>query len=118
MTDRDRLTQLLRGNPDGYSRDELAARLGLSDRSMRDLIEDAVAESDYPILPPTVTGGVYRLAQPHEHELVNQANQQDTKRAISLHRKARGRQQAFERRYQAGALFLERVPDTLDEATR
>lgn len=113
MTDRDRLTQLLRGHPPGYTRDELAKRLALTDRPMRDLIEDVVADSDWPILPPPVTGGVYRLAQPHEHELVNRANRQDTSRAISLHKKARGRQLAFERRYQAGALFIEQVPETI-----
>lgn len=118
MTDRDRLEQLLRGNPDGFTRDQLAQRLALTDRAMRKLIEEAVAESDWPILPPTVTGGVYRLARADEHDLVNQANAEDTSRAISLHKKARGRQRAFERRYQAGSLFLTYVPDTLDEAAR
>ena len=111
MNDRERLTQLLRGATPGYTRDELARRLHMNDRAMRDLIEETVAESDWPILPPTVTGGVYRIAQPHEHDLVNQANEQDTRRAKSLHRKAAGRRRAFERRYQAGGLFLDPVPE-------
>lgn len=117
MTDRDRLEQLLRGNPDGFTRDQLAQRLGLPDRAMRKLIEEAVADSDWPILPPTVTGGVYRLAQPHEYELVNQANREDRARAISSLTKARGRHLAFQRRYSSGALFLDPVP-TLEEAAR
>ena len=116
MNDRDRLTQLLRGSTFGYTRDELAQRLGMNDRAMRDLIETTVAESDYPILPPTVTGGVYRIAQAHEYDLVNHANEQDTRRARSLHRKAAGRRRAFERRYQTGGLFLDSVPE-LEEAT-
>ena len=116
MNDRDRLTQLLRGSTFGFTRDELAQRLGMNDRAMRDLIETTVAESDYPILPPTVTGGVYRIAQPHEHHLVNLANEQDTRRAKSLHRKAKGRRLAFERRYHAGSLFLDSVPE-LEAAT-
>ena len=116
MTDRDRLIQLLRGNTYGYTRDELAARLGMNDRAMRDLIETTVAESDYPILPPTVTGGVYRIAQAHEYDLVNHANEQDTRRARSLHRKAAGRRRAFERRYQTGGLFLDPAPE-LEAAT-
>lgn len=114
MTDRDRLEQLLKGNPEGFTRDQIAARLGLSDRAMRKLIEEAVTESDWPILPPTVTGGVYRLAQPHEYDLVNQANREDRARAMSSLVKAKGRLLAFQRRYQAGALFLEHVPDDLE----
>jgi len=118
MTDRERLEQLLKGTPEGLSRDQIAARLNLTDRGMRKLVEDAVAESDWPILPPTVTGGVYRLAQPNEHELVNAANAEDRARAMSSLRKARGRLLAFQRRYTAGALFLDHVPDSLEEAAR
>lgn len=116
MTAREHLEVLLRDNPNGFTREELAETLRLPDRATRRLIEEAVAESDWPILPPTVTGGVYRLAHPHEYDLVNEANRQDTARAISLHQKARGRQRAFERRYQAGHLFLHHVPATLEEA--
>ena len=115
MNDRDRLEQLLRGEPRGYSREQLAKRLNLDDRAMRDLIEETVAEADWPILPPTVTGGVYRIAQAHEYDLCNRANAQDRARAMSSLIKARGRLRAFERRYQAGALFLDHVPATLDE---
>lgn len=118
MTPEQYLTVLLKGHKSGLTRGELAQRLALTDRAMRKLIEEAVAESDWPILPPTVTGGVYRLARADEHDLVNQANAEDTSRAVSLHRKARGRQRAFERRYQAGGLFLNYVPETLDEGAR
>ena len=112
MTDRDRLIQLLRGYPDGFTRTELSYRLSLSDRAVRKLIEEAVAESDWPIICERAGGeGRYRIARAHEHELVNQANAEDTARAISLHEKARGRRRAFERRYSAGALFLDHVPD-------
>lgn len=116
MTDRERLEQLLKGNPHGFTRDQLAERLGLPDRAMRKLIEEAVANSAWPILPPTVTGGVYRLAQPHEYDLVNQANAEDRARAMSSLVKARGRLLAFQRRYQAGGLFLHPVPDLEERA--
>lgn len=119
MTDRDRLLMLLRGHEDGFTRTELTYRLNLPDRAVRKLIEEAVAESEYPILCDRTGGGEgrYRIARADEWDAVNAANAEDTARAISLHRKARGRREAFARRYQSGGLFLHTVPDTLDEAT-
>ena len=115
MTDRDRLEQLLRGEQNGFTRAELAARLSMPDRAVRKLVEEAVAESDWPIICERAGGeGRYRIARAHEYDLVNQANREDQARAISLHQKARGRARAFERRYQAGGLFLHPVPTDLD----
>ena len=106
MTDRDRLEMLLRGCPEGLTRTELAYRLSMPDRAVRKLIEEAVAESDWPIVCIRAGGeGRYRIAKSHEYDLVNAANAEDTARAISLHEKARGRRRAFERRYQTGAPF-------------
>lgn len=120
MTDRDRLTQLLRGRPAGLTRDELTRHLNLPDRAVRKLVEEAVAESDWPIVADRSSGGEarYRIAQAHEYDVVNQQNAEDTARAISLHKKARGRLLAFQRRYQSCDLFLHHVPETLEEAAR
>ncbi len=113
MTERDHLVTLLRGVPGGLTRAELATRLDLPDRALRRLIEDAVSESDWPIVCERFgnTEGRYRIALASEWDVVNRANAEDTARAIALHRKARGRRNAFERRYAAGALFLNDVPD-------
>lgn len=120
MTDRDRLIQLLRGRPEGLTRDQLVQHLDLPDRTVRKLVEEAVAESDWPIIPDRSAGGEarYRIARAHEWDAVNQQNAEDTARAISLHKKARGRLLAFQRRYQSCDLFLHHVPETLEEAAR
>jgi hypothetical protein len=119
MTDRDRLTQALKGNPEGFTRTELAYRLNMPDRAVRKLIEETVAEGEWPIIADRTAGGEakYRIARAHEHDLINQQNREDTARAISLHQKARGRRLAFERRYQAGGLFLDAVPAELERAS-
>ena len=115
MTDRDRLEMILKGEPAGFTRAQLATRLNLADRAVRKLIEEAVAESDWPIICERAGGeGRYRIARSDEYDLVNAANREDQARAISLHQKARGRARAFERRYQAGGLFLHPVPTDLD----
>ena len=113
MTDRDRLEQLLRGERNGFTRAQLAARLNLADRAVRKLIEEAVTESSWPILADRAGGGEahYRIARAHEWDAVNRANAEDTTRAISLNQKARGRLRAFQRRYSAGGLFLDAIPD-------
>jgi predicted ArsR family transcriptional regulator len=114
MTERDLLIQALRGEPGGFTRTELAHRLRLPDRAVRKLIEEVVAEGEWPVLADRTAGGEarYRIAQAHEYDAVNAANREDKARAISLHQKARGRYQAFARRYQTGSLFLEPVSDT------
>ena len=110
MTERDLLIQALRGNPAGLTRTELEYRLKMPDRAVRKLIEEVVAEGDWPIICPTEAGERrYRIAQAHEYDAVNAANREDRARAISLHQKARGRYQAFARRYQTGSLFLEPI---------
>ena len=112
MTDRDRLLILLKGYEEGFTRTELAYRLSMPDRAVRKLIEETVAESSWPIVCIRAGGeGRYRIAKSHEHDLVNEANREDTARALSLHRKAKGRREAFARRYQAGSLFLDAVEE-------
>lgn len=111
MTERDLLIQALKGEPAGFTRTELTHRLRMPDRTIRKLIEDVVAEGEWPILADRTSGGEarYRIAQAHEYDAVNAANREDRARAISLHQKARGRYQAFARRYQTGSLFLEPI---------
>jgi len=111
MTERDLLIQALRGNPAGLTRTELEYRLKMPDRAVRKLIEEVVAEGEWPVLADRTNGGEarYRIAQAHEYDAVNAANREDRARAISLHQKARGRYQAFARRYQTGSLFLEPI---------
>ncbi len=115
MTDRDLLIQALSGERAGFTRTQLAHRLRMDDRALRDLIAEVVTSGEECILPPTITGGTYRLARQGEHDLVNRANAEDRSRAMSSLGKAKGRLLAFERKFQAGALFLDNVPD-LDAA--
>lgn len=106
------LLRTLRGNHAGFTRFELAGRLGLHERSVRDLIEDIVAAGVEPIIAERIGNkkARYRIAQAHEHDLVNAANHEDYARAVSLHKKSRGRLAAFERKY-APSMFLADVPD-------
>jgi hypothetical protein len=111
------LLRALAGHARGFTREELAARLGLSDRRMRDLIEDVVATGAEPIICDRTGGaGRYRIARSDEWDAVNRECAEDLARAVSMHRKAKGRRLAFQRKYTAGDLFLASVPDELEAA--
>ena len=107
-----RLTQLLEGSRDGYTRDQLADRLNVDDREMRNLVTEANRLGLLPILSPK--RGVrehYRIAQAHEWDAVNDACEEDAKRGRKLHGRAAGRRSAWAKRYSAGDLFLKAIPD-------
>ena len=109
------LARVLVGNPEGVTRQEGARRLGVSDRAFRQLVEDAVSSGWLPIVADRGREGVseahYRIAKPHEADLVDQEAQQHYGRAVSLHKRARGLTQAFQATHAAGSLFLSNIPD-------
>ena len=112
-----RLTRLLEGEPRGYTRGQLADRLGVDDREMRDLVTEANRLGLLPILSPK--RGIrehYRIAQAHEWDAVNAACEEDAKRGRKLHGRAAGRRSAWAKRYSAGDLFLKAIPPLEDVA--
>ena len=129
-----RLTRLLEGNRDGFTRDQLSDRLGVTDREARLLISElttlGVHEREArlliselttlgiaPVVCDRATGeGRYRIAQAHEWDAINAECAEDASRAIKLHQRATGRRRAFTKRYSAGDLFLREVPPLEDVA--
>jgi len=108
------LTRLLEANREGFTRDQLADRLRVSDREARLLISELTTLGVLPIVCTRDGGeGRYRIAQPHEWDAINNECAEDASRAISLHNRAKGRRKAFERRYSTGDLFLKQI-DPLD----
>ena len=108
MTPDEHLERLIRGNPRGLTRVELSHRLHLGDRTIRELIETAVADGRLPIVCDRTSGGEgrYRLAKMDEIELVNAESDELYKRAVSLHKRHRGLLTAFQTFYQGGGLFV------------
>ena len=105
-----RLTRLLEGAPEGYTRDQLSDRLGVDDRTARLLISEVATLGLLPVVCDRSTGeGRYRIAQPHEWDAVNSECAEDASRAIKLHNRANGRRRAFTKRYSAGDLFLKAI---------
>jgi len=113
MTDRERLEQLLKGTPEGLSRDQIAARLNLTDRQVRQLIEDAVASGALPIVADRTAGSDarYRIARMDEIDLINAEHHETLSRALSLHRRAKGLLDAFQTFHQGGNLFMPATPE-------
>ena len=107
------LKRLLMGSREGFTRAQLASRLGVDDRQARDLVAEIVTLGIAPVIADRQHGGEarYRIALAHEHHLVNEQCDEDYKRAVSLHQKARGRRAAFQKMHSAGDLFLREVPD-------
>jgi hypothetical protein len=110
------LKRLLTGEPKGFTRAQLANRLGVDDRQARDLVAEIVTLGIAPVVADRSAGGEarYRIAQAHEHHLVNEQCDEDYKRAVSLHQKARGRRSAFQKMHSAGDLFLKEIPADLE----
>jgi hypothetical protein len=108
MTPDEHLERLIRGTPRGLTRVELAHRLRMPDRAVRQLIEDAVASGKLPIVCDRTNGGEgrYRLARMDEIDLVNNESDELYKRAVSLHKRHRGLLTAFQTFYQGGGLFV------------
>ena len=111
MTPDEHLERLIKGNPRGLTRAELAYRLNTPDRAVRQLIEDAVASGRLPIICDRTSGGEgrYRLAKMDEIDLVNAESAEHYKRAVSLHKRHRGLLTAFQNYYQGGGLFLDQA---------
>ena len=112
MNDRERLTQLLRGSRNGFTRAELKQRLQLSDRATRDLIAETVTAGHLPILSPDGDDeGRYRLARVDDIEAVNAEHHRTISRALSLHARAKGLLNAFQTYHQSGFLFTPETPE-------
>ena len=106
------LKRLLMGSKEGFTRQQLAQRLNVDDRQARDLIAELVTLAALPVIADRQHGEArYRIAQAHEHDLVNRECEEDLKRAISLHRKAKGRRAAYQVMHSTGDLFLKEVPE-------
>ncbi|HEY7821500.1 MAG TPA: hypothetical protein VIG24_01640 [Acidimicrobiia bacterium] len=107
------LVMMLRGAPQGYTRKEIAARLGVGDRMARQLIEDVVASGELPIICDRGESrneeGRYRIARQDEIGLVNLELAELRARALSAFRRAKGLRMAFAESYQASALWLDEV---------
>ena len=102
------VAQLLSGRPEGVTRRQAADRLPMSDRAFRQVIEDITASGWLPIVADRSDGGEakYRVLAASEVELAEAASREDNSRAISLHKRARGRISAFRALHSAGNLFL------------
>ena len=102
------LARQLRGNPRGLTRTELAHRLRLGDRAVRQLIEDLVAGGHLPIVADRTDGGEarYRIAGVNDIEAVTTEHHELQSRALSLHKRARGLLNAWQAYHQGGGLFM------------
>lgn len=107
------VARVLIGRPEGITRDQATYLTGLSDRAFRQCVEDILTSGWLPVIPDRSDGGEahYRIAPIDDVDLVNAASLEDYRRAVSLHKRARGRVQAFQRMFQAGSLFVDDVPD-------
>ena len=112
MTSAEHLDRLVRGAPKGYTRQELAHRLRIPDRQVRQLIEDAVASAALPIVADRTGGGEarYRLAGRDEIELVNTEVAEHHARAASSRRRAEGLRRGFMTFWETGSLFMHQAP--------
>ena len=113
MTPADHLRTLLKGNPNGLTRAELAYRLHQPDRAVRQLIEDTVAAGELPIVADRTNGGEarYRIAGKDEIDLITNEHHELTSRALSLHRRAKGLLLAWETHHATGNLFSPPTPE-------
>jgi hypothetical protein len=113
MTPDDHLAVLLKGNRQGYTRSELAYRLRVPDRKVRQLVEDAIVQHGLPLVADRSAGGEarYRLARSDEIDLVNAEHGELLSRALSLHRRAKGLLTAWEHTHNTGNLFTPVTPE-------
>lgn len=102
------VAQLLASRPEGVTREQATARLPLGDRAFRQAVEDITSSGWLPIYADRRDGGEakYRILKPHEAPLADEASREDQSRAVSLHKRARGRIEAFRNLHSAGGLFL------------
>jgi len=107
------VARALFGNREGITREWAVRMTSMQDRTFRQCIEDIVSSGWLPIIPDRTAGGEarYRLLGPDEVELANAASQEDHSRAVSLHKRSRGRLEAFQHMHQAGSLFVADIPE-------
>lgn len=109
--DAQRLGMMLKGTPEGLTREQVAARLNVSDRAARQAIEDVVATGELPIICDRGDSGReegrYRIAGPGEVQAVNQEIREHRNRAMSALRRAKGLHTAFLAQNHGAALFLD-----------
>jgi predicted ArsR family transcriptional regulator len=113
VTPEEHLDRLMRGERRGLTRAELAYRLRIPDRAVRQLIEDSVASGKLPIVADRTNGGEarYRLAGRDEIDLINAEHHELLSRALSLHRRAKGLLVAWEHTHNTGNLFTPVTPE-------
>ena len=113
MTTEEHLDRLMRGEKRGFTRAELAHRLRIPDRAVRQLIEDMVSSGTLPIVPDRRAGGEarYRFAGRDEIDLVTSYHGELISRALSLHRHAKGLLIAWEHAHNTGNLFTPQTPE-------
>jgi predicted ArsR family transcriptional regulator len=114
-TDQARVAMLIKGTRKGMTRAQLVDRTGMSDRAIRQTIEDLITSGNLAIVCDRGdTGreeGRYRLAGADEVERVNRELNELTSRGISALRRAKGLRIAYEHAYHGGSLFLADVPE-------
>ena len=112
------LKRLLLGTTEGFTRQQLAQRLNVDDRQARDLIAELVTLAALPVIADRANGEArYRIAQAHEWDAVNSECNEMLKRAISIHRRAKGLRAAYQVMHSTGDLFLKDIPADLEVVT-
>ena len=108
------VAMLLLGRPEGVTRQQGARHLDMEDdRLFREVCSEIASSGWLPVIAPRDGRGprMYRIAGPNEVELVSNASQEDHSRAVSLHKRSKGRLEAFRAHHTAGSLF---VPDVAE----
>ena len=114
MTPEDHLTVLLKGHRNGLTRQELAHRLRMPDRAVRDLIADAITVLGMPIVADRSAGGEarYRIARSDEIDVINAEAAELHARAASCRRRAEHLKRAWLTFHDSGSLFMQPEPRT------
>lgn len=109
------LMNYLQGNPTGYTREELARRLGTTDRGARQIIEEVVSSGALPIICDRGESGTkegrYRIAGADEYDRVNDEIREHYNRAMSSLKRAKGLRLAYQQHHEASSMFLTDVGD-------
>jgi hypothetical protein len=112
MTPEEHLDRLMRGERRGLTRAELAYRLRIPDRQVRDLIADAITQAGLPIVADRSAGGEarYRLARSDEIDVINAEAAELHARAASCRRRAENLKSAWLTFHNSGGLFMQQEP--------
>jgi hypothetical protein len=118
VTPDDHLAVLLKGNKSGLTRAELAYRLRVPDRQVRDLIADAITSAGLPIVADRSAGGEarYRLARSDEIDVINAEAAELHARAASCRRRAENLKSAWLTYHNSGGLFMAAEPPAAERS--